>query len=326
MSSRTDLAFSLPGGIPRLPIQAGAMVASAIPDLSGAAFDRAIPILGNLSPSQIFSFRSSLKFKAAALGLSSLGLGAIMLFDDQISKGKKITLGIAGLCALLATEGIVAKELLYSESLFSIDPLINLLGRELHFNAIFNSDIEIQVLVADMNRPGECMFSNHDSQNCSQRWLNILRATSRLPGKFPFIVIDGKNMVDGEVWTDFPITQLKRYRRVVRFDYWSPLQPEPSPRVWISDLTRSFDIMRDRCTQKKMEFYEYERKVNPSLPDIFNIRLSQKLFAQMPQMKIHSFTPDDMKAMMNIGYQAVIEQGEAIKHYLDTGNVCEFAA
>src|SRR3989344_6216562 len=106
MSSRTDLAFSLPGGIPRLPIHAGAlkayidlglmkpnamictsagaMVASAIPDLSGAAFDRAIPILGNLSPSQIFSFRSSLKFKAAALGLSSLGLGAIMLFDDQI--------------------------------------------------------------------------------------------------------------------------------------------------------------------------------------------------------------------------------------------------
>lgn len=341
-----DLVFNLPGSIPRLPLHAGAlkawhdfglpvpdtmictsagaMAASAFPSLSQEDFTRGIRALSELSPGQIFSFRSSLKFKAAALGLASVGLGLIMLFDDKISKTKKVTLGILGLGALLGTEGIVAKELLYSQSLFSIDPLIKLLNRELDFNRIFNTKIEIQILVSDMNQPGEIIFSNHDPKNSDpnnpehrKRWLNILRATSRLPGKFPFIEIDGINTVDGEVWTDLPTRQMEQYKKVVRFDYWAPLQSEPSPRVWISDLTRSFDIMRDRCTQKKMDNYEWQRKLNPTLPEIFYLRLNSTLRDQMPQIKIHSFSPSDMSAMINIGYRAVKEEIPRIKDYLE---------
>src|SRR3989344_154104 len=112
---KKDLVFNLPGGIPRLPLHAGAlrawtefglprpntmigasagiMAASAMPDLSEESFGRAIPVIGNLSPGQIFSFRSGLKIKLAALGVTSvLGLGAMILFDHKLSKSKKAVL------------------------------------------------------------------------------------------------------------------------------------------------------------------------------------------------------------------------------------------
>ena len=342
---KNDLVLNFPGGLPRLGLHVGAikayhdfgfprpdtmigssaggMAMSAIPDLKEESLARAIPALSQLSPGHIFSFRSGLKVKLGALGLTTLGLGALIFFDDRLSKGKKLALGASGIAVLLATEGIVGRELLYSESLFSIDPLINLLNRELDFNTIFKSDIRIEIIVADMNKPGEVIFSNHDPENSDpnnpehrKRWLDILRATSRLPGKFPFISINGINTVDGEVWTDLPTRQMEKYKKVIRFDYWPPLQSEPSPKVWISDLTRSFDIMRDRCTQKKLDNYEYQRKNNPDLPEIFFLRLSPALRAQMPNMKIHSFTPADMRTMINLGYLAVKEQRSEIEAYL----------
>jgi len=345
MLGNHDLVINLPGSIIRLPLHAGAlkayydfglprpdtvisssagaMATSAFAGWDADAFDEGVQIIGNLSPGQIFSFHRELKIKLAALGVASVGLGLMMLLDDNISKGKKTLLGVAGLSTLLATEGIVGRELTHGQSLLSIDPLINLLNSKLDFNAIFNSPIRLEVLVADMNQPGEVIFTNRHPLNSDpknfehrERWLKILRATSRLPGKFPFVKIDGIETVDGEVWTDFPIRQMKKYRKAIRFDYWPPLYPDSPPKDWISDLSRSFDIMRDRCTHKKIENYEYERQVDSDLPEVFYLRLSKEMIRQMPGIKIHSFTPDDMKLLTNIGYQLVKEQSPEIKKYL----------
>ena len=342
MSKGFDLVMNWPGGIPRLALlvgsaralddlnllslvdeiigsSAGVMAASAV--LSSP--DKAIKVIGNLSPDQIFSFRRGLKVKLAALGISTIGLGLLVLFDHKLSKGKKAALGLAGLAALLATDAIVGNELVHSESHLSPEPLRNLLLRELDFNSIFNSPIRLGVIVADVSKPGEVVFYNHHPLNSDpnnpahrKRWVNILLASARLPGKFPFIKIDGVDTVDGEVWTDFPIRQMKQFKKIIRFDYWPPLQSAPAPREWISDLSRSFDIMRDRCTQKKIEYYELERRSNPELPEIYYVRLSPELMEYVPNIQLHNFTPNDMKKLENIGYATVMEQKDEIRRYL----------
>lgn len=346
MEKKYDCVWSWPGGIIRLGLlsgsakacfdlglpppdeiissSAGAMAASAV--ISSP--DKAVQVIGNLSPDQIFSYRRGLKVKLAALGVTTVGLGLLVLLDHKLSKGKKAALGLGGLATLLATDAIVGNELIHSESHLSSTPLRVLLmdkERGLDFNAIFNSKIRLGVIVTDVSKPGEVIFYNRDPLNSDpgnpkhrERWINILLASSRLPGKFAFIQIDGIDTVDGEVWTDFPIRQMKQYKKVIRFDYWPPLQPGKAPREWISDLGRSFDIMRDRCTQKKIEKYKLERMANPTLPEIYYLRLSPELMEALPRIQLHNFTPDNMKELQNIGYETVFEQKDNLRRYLES--------
>lgn len=341
MQKDGGLVLNLPGGIMRLPLHAGAlkawydlgfiqpdticctsagaMAASIFAGWDDKTFFHGMAEIGQLTPNRIFSIQHRLKVEIGALGAVSLGVGLLLLLGDHLTRGKRLALGVAGLGALIASEGAVGRELVHSESLFSIDPLLNLLEDKLDFRAIFNSQIQLEVLAADMENPREVIFRNRDYTDTPvnrKRWLDILRATSRLPGKFPFITVEGVNAVDGEVWTDFPIRQMKEYRKIVRLDYWPPLTAEKAPKDWISDLTRSFDIMRDRCTVKKMANYEYERQANSDLPEVFYFRLGQELESSMPKIHIHNFTPKDMRELMAIGYRAVVDQEMEIARYL----------
>lgn len=343
-----NLCINLPGSIVRLPLHegalrayfdlglpkpdeilassAGAMAGSSILGWNESAFDKAAKVIGDLTPDSVFSYQRGLKIKLAALGTATLGLGILILLDHKLSKGTKTLLGLGGVGALLTTDAILGNELIHSASHLSPAPLRALLGssRGLDFSAIFNSPIRLGIIVTDTNKPGEVVFYNHhplnsDASNSKhrERWLNILLASARLPGKFPFINIDGVNTVDGEVWTDFPVHQMKQYKKAIRFDYWPPLQAGSAPKEWISDLSRSFDIMRDRCTQKKIEHYEFECRNDSSLPEIYYVRLSDRLMAQMPHILLHKFTPEEMKELENIGYESVMEQKQEIKRYLE---------
>ncbi len=324
LSAYHDLGFPKPDEI--LASSAGGMAASSIIGWNAESFDNAIKVVGDLSPDKIFSFQRGLKIKLAALGTTTLGLGVLVLFDHKLSRRTKTLLGIGGLSALIATDAILGNELIHSESHLSPAPLRALLGSKdgLDFSAVFNSPIRLGIIVTDAVKPGEVIFYNNDPRNSDaansehrERWLNILLASSRLPGKFPFIQIDGIDTVDGEVWTDFPIAQMKQYRKAIRFDFWPPLQSGSAPKEWIVDLGRSFDIMRDRCTQKKIDHYESERQNQPSLPQIYYVRASPRLMAAMPAIQLHSFTTDDMKVLENIGYDTIKEQKEELKRYLE---------
>lgn len=346
MGDKYDLVANLPGGVPRLPLHGGAIkgcldIGVGEPDeiigSSGGAIagsgvigwnkkasEKYNEVIANLTPGQIFSFRRGMKVKLAALGITTVGLGLLVLLDHKLSKGMKAVLGLGGLAALLATDALVGNELIHSESNLSSSPLKNLLHSRLDFNAIFKSPIRLGVLVADSAKPGEVVFYNHDTLNSDpnnpehrERWVNILLASARLPGKFPFIKIDGINTIDGEVWTDFPIRQMKKYKKIIRFDYWPPLQPDKAPREWMSDLSRSFDIMRDRCTQKKIEYYELERRSNPELPEIYYVRLSPRLLKLLPRIRLHDFTPMQMRIMEDIAHDGIMEQKDALLRYLE---------
>jgi len=336
-----NLIFNWPGNIVRLPLHVGAamawydlklprpdeIIASSAGAIAGSAIigwdkkslDEASRIIGELSPDDIFSYRRELKVKLGLLGITTVGLvgTALVMFGWNLSKKEKAEFGLAGLVALFGAGATVGKELLHSESQLSAAPLKNLLSRKLDFPAIFKSKIRLSVIVADIAKPGEVIFHNHDPLNNSERWVKILLASARVPGHFPFVQIDELNTVDGEVWTDFPIRQMRQYNKIVRFDYWPPLLPEPSPKEWIPDLFRSFDIMRGHCTQTKMRCYEIERQHDPSLPGIFYIRLNQRLLDAMPKFQLHNFTPDNMVTMQNIGYAAITEQENEIRRYLE---------
>lgn len=355
MERKNDLVWNWPGGIPRLALHEGAaeacydlglpmpdemLVSSAgyfaassiIGCLNDGSFARPREVIGNLSPDQIFSYRRKLKVKLGVLGGITIGLvGGLILLDYNASKTKKTLAGLGGLATLLAADALVGNELMYGESLLSPGPLMKLLTDKntgLDFKAIFNSPIRLGVIVADIGskerKPGVAIFYNHDPKNSDPqnpahtgRWIKIGLASSRLPGKFPFVQIDGIDTVDGEVWTDFPIKQMKNFKKIIRFDYWPPLQLEPTPKVALSDVHRSFEIMRDRITQEEMDNYELERQANPALPEVYCVRLSPELMKAAPHIQLHNFTPDDMKALQNIGYATIMEQKEEIRRYLE---------
>lgn len=339
------LVINCPGTVPRLPIHVGALkrlweegivpdtaiatsaggfAISAVADWSEVAFRTAYDVIGNLTPGKIFTINATLKKKLIVLIGASIGLAVLaVLMHGLVSLPLKMFLGLLGLALLLIAEGDVGLALLRSQSLFSIEPLLSGPLRSLDFRTIFKSPMEIIVLAADMCEPGPVLFSNRDPQNNDpenpehvDRWLNILRASSRLFGKFPFVTIDGRFLGDGEAWTDFPITQMKKFDRAIRLDYWAPLRPEPAPREWIADLTRSFDVQRDRTTRKKMDNYEYERRENPAFPEIFYVRASKELLAQLPNIQIQSFTVQDMQDSINIGYRIMDENMPALRAYL----------
>ena len=180
MNERRDLVINLPGSIMRLPLHAGALkayydlglpkpdeiLASSSGGMAGSAFvggefDKGVRVIGNMSPDQIFSFRRKLKLKLIALGISTVGLGLLVLLDHKLSRGKKAAFGLVGLATLLATDAIVGNELVHSESHLSPGPLRNLLQKNLDFPAIFNSPIRLGIIVADMSKPGEVIFYNH---------------------------------------------------------------------------------------------------------------------------------------------------------------------
>ncbi len=342
-----NLCINLPGSIGRLPLHVGALkawfdldfprpdeiIASSAGAMAGSsvigwnedAFEKATKVIGDLTPDSVFSYNRGLKIKLATLGTATLGLGVLILLDHKLSKRTKTLLGLGGVGAILTADAILGNELIHSASHLSPAPLKALLGssKGLDFSAIFSSPIRLGVIVTDVSKPEEVIFYNHHSLNSDasnpkhrERWLNILLASARLPGKFPFINIDGVNTVDGEVWTDFPIRQMKQYKKAVRFDYWPPLQSGTAPREWIADLSRSFDIMRDRCTQKKIEKYELECQSNQALPKIYYVRLSDNLMAKLPHIQLHNFTSTQMKELENIGYEAVVEQASDIREYL----------
>lgn len=350
MERKTNLVINWPGGIERLALHTGAakawyelglpapdeilassaggFAASAIMGWSAEELDRAVKVIGDLSPKKIFSYRRGLKIKLSALGVATIGIGALVLLDHKLSKGKKAMLGLAALGALLATDALVGNELIHSEAHLSPGPLRKLLnGNEsgLNFEAIFNSPIRLGIVVADASQPRGVVFYNHDPLKSDpdnpahiKRWIDILLASSRLPGKFPFIRIDGIDTIDGEVWTDFPIRQMKGSKKIVRFDYWPPLQSKPAPKEWLSDVHRSFEIMRDRITQEEMDKYESERKADPTLPEVYYVRLSPELASVTPHIHLHNFTPAQMKELQNIGYATVMEQKDELRKYLNS--------
>lgn len=212
------------------------------------------------------------------------------------------------------------------ESPLDTAPLFKLLRNNLSFRHIFSSPTELRIITTDITTPGVYVISNRDagkdnpdnSLHCD-RFTDGIRAATALPGRFPFIHVDGRCLRDSECWTAFPLKQFagQNIDLVFRFDYWDPLEYETAPTTWFEDLFRCFDVMRDKNTWDKMESYDLRRKADPqNVPRIVYIRMSEKLRRQVPKIAVNNFKPGQLWKAIRVGYRIIRENLPLIRREL----------
>ena len=210
------------------------------------------------------------------------------------------------------------------ESPLDTMPLFKFLRGKLSFSRLFGAATELQIITTGIAAPRMVAFSNHDVGkndpgnpiHCD-RFVDIIRASTALPGRFPLIYVDGECLRDAEIWTAFPVELFKgKVDIIFRFDYWEPLEPEHAPNIWFEDLFRSFDVMRDRATCEATARYEHQCAVDPSLPRVVHIRMSEKLKQQVPVLAVHTFKPGQLWQAIRLGYRIIRENLPMIRHEL----------
>lgn len=230
--------------------------------------------------------------------------------------------------SLVATDFVIrsALHVFFHECKSPLDttPLRNLLLGEHVAQKAFRAESEVRIIAADVAVPEAIVYSNHAShasdpenpEHC-ELFVDGIRGSAGLPGRFNLDVVNGRVPRDGEVWTDFPIEQFEGEVDIVfRLDYWAPLQPGMVPKNWLHDLFRSFDVMRDGETNEKMAKYELARRENPALPRVIAIRASAELLRRIPQLAVYEFAPGQLWRSMKLGRAIFRENLHLIRHEL----------
>jgi hypothetical protein len=240
----------------------------------------------------------------------------------------------AGVCGMVILIRRAIRLFFKMESPLDTTPLFNLLYNNLAFAPLFQAKTELRIVTADVITPDACVFSNHEPrmtdphnpQHCA-RFVDIIRGSTALPGRFPVIRVDGKCLQDAEVWTDFPINEFRGECDIVfRFDYWEALRPSPEPRNWLLILLRCFDIMRDKNTRETMEKYQVEQPQHPDMPRVVTIRASETLLRQIPESVFYGFNPKQLIRAIRVGQRIVKENLPMIRRELGIDEETESVA
>ena len=217
-------------------------------------------------------------------------------------------------CISLFCTDLFVRRALYSffhecKSPLDTTPLRKLLMGERVARTAFLAETELRVIATDVAVPEEIVYNNHDPrlsdpdnpEHC-ERFIDGIRGSAGLPGRFNLDPVAGRIPRDGEVWSDFPIEHFEGEVDIVfRLDYWAPLQPSLPPKSWLPDLFRSFDVMRDGETTQKMNRYELAREKNPALPRVVCIRASEATLRRIPELAVYEFAPGQLWRSMKLG-------------------------
>lgn len=287
------------------------------------AFRNAKAIIGSLVPGKIFKVRRDTTYTLKRLAADLVAMILAVFFSRYLPWWGQISL-YAVLVQWIWREGkLLGPKLLRISSMFDNDPLRELLLGTLDFREIFTSRIKFVILTTDIVNKKLKLFEYPDPEHGDpdyrghrERCVDILLASARLPGKFPIRIVDGLHLGDGEIWTDFPIHQMRGYDLIVRLDYWDTLKPGLPPEIWMDDLTVGFDIMRDRVTDGKFETYEEQRKLDPSLPKVFRVRASETAYRAAESLVMHDFKKEQMQDLMEMAADTFKQNLPALRKYL----------
>lgn len=161
-------------------------------------------ILRNLKPEQIY--KTTLADKMAGTFLLADSAFHLLTSGKKFPWWKKLIIASGSLSAKI---GIVY-EILKAPSVFSNKPLLNLLRKNLDFNAVFNSPIRLEILTLDKETREKIIYTNYlEGDKIPERMVNGLGHTSALPLIFPCGQDGAKLLVDGAV---HPLNTMPFYR------------------------------------------------------------------------------------------------------------------
>lgn len=161
-------------------------------------------IIRGLKSEQIY--KSTLRDKMAGTFLVADSAFHLLASSEEVPWWKKLMYAGGSLGAKIG----VVYEMLKAPSVFSNEPLLNLLRKNLDFEAVFNSPIRLEILTMDKETREKIIYTNYlkIDQN-PERLIDGLAATSALPLIFPCRKDGKKLMVDGAV---HPMNAMPFYR------------------------------------------------------------------------------------------------------------------
>lgn len=161
-------------------------------------------IIRDLKPEQIY--KSTLMDKIAGTFLVADSAFHLLTSGEKFPWWKKLAFAGGSLGAKIG----VVYEILKAPSAFSNEPLLNLLRKNLDFDAVFNSSIRLEILTLDKETRDKDIFTNYlGGDKTPERLIDGLAATSALPLIFPCRRDGAKLMVDGAV---HPLNTMPFYR------------------------------------------------------------------------------------------------------------------
>ena len=299
-------------------------------------------VIRNLKPEQIY--KSTLRDKIAGTFFIADSAFHFLTSGEKFPWWKKLI--FAG--GSLGTKIGVIYEILRAPSAFSNEPLLNLLKKNLDFDAVFNSPIKLEILTLDKETREKIIYTNYiASDKKPERLIDGLAGTSALPLIFPCRQNGEKLMVDGAV---HPLNTMPFYRALENdCDVIIVLQFAPFNDKELSGCTAGLKIV-SQCfnittseigseAKNKIESLVGElgalaskrtswwNKLGLSKKDEFFTKIdeirktcSEFSFTEMKNVKIlvtkidpklllplsiHKFKPEQMKLMLDLGYEAM---------------------
>ena len=161
-------------------------------------------IIRELRPEQIY--KSTIIDKMAGTFLVADSAFHLLTSGEKFPWWKKLMFAGGSLGAKIG----VVYEMLKAPSVFSNEPLLNLLRKKLDFEAVFNSPIRLELLTVDKETREKIIYSNYlESDKNKERLIDGLASTSALPLIFPSRQDGAKFLVDGAV---HPLNAMPFYR------------------------------------------------------------------------------------------------------------------
>lgn len=282
-------------------LSAGAIAGSACLPWEEDNFKKIGTLIKNLKTSQIFTVPRDVETELGLLAATYL-----FLFVDpkNWSKAKKFLLHAGELVFSVGLDALLFRQFFKRPSVFSNEPLRQLLKNNLDFEAIFESEIRLEVIAADMQTGKEIVFCNHNIQDQDpERWISAVLGSARLPGRFPPISIDARFLGDGGMLGYAPLHRAVNSgcERIVLF-HFTPLQEtRPLPGNFLEDIISAAYRTEMLLTHELINCYQVQLKNGANLPPLHIIQSELPL----EELTFKNFTNEALVRSMNLGYEAV---------------------
>lgn len=245
---------------------AGAIVAVISSPWTEKVLEQGVSVITHLTEKQIYRLRRITEL----LGLLNIAES----FSNFISPPRrwqpwaKLLFETGKSMLSLGTKGATSYELLHHPSIFSSQPVRQLLQRNLEplFPLIWGTEaIPLEISAVNLEMACSKYFSNFRSEDCqrtdrNERLLNFLLGSISIPAFLEKMVIDGQLMDDAAILNNAPIERAVLMGcEIIIFFQQSPFQEKqimpPEKTRWMEELARALDLSIKEHTRKRIDWH-----------------------------------------------------------------------
>lgn len=324
---------------------AGAIASAVCLPWTEKNFQEIYDAIINLKKSDIYSWRHWTEFCGAlSLAESFLNFIPALHHDYLTSRRGQILLESAKTGLSLFVKIELFYEILKQPSIFSSEPLHRLLKRNFKYEAIWNSDIKLEIPATDLKNAETFYFTNYlpahrQLPNRDDVLVDMTMASSSVPVFLPTISTQGRLLDDAALLNNLPIDRAMQAGCEIIFvimhhPYLEKVHLNSQNITLVEELNRVMDLAIGRSTELTLEGYEkinHDLSVIETMEEIINeMPKSEKLShlkilleqlsahglkktkiipvmseKSLPSLIFNKFNPEAMKKAYDLGYQAM---------------------